>query len=93
MTTKLRTVARCALIATVFSVGYLFGTMPSPAQDQLGEMGKKMGGDLLSQAAGSEGMLGQATQLGTTIVEMEEHVSGLQKNIDALNTLKTALGG
>ena len=67
--------------------------MQSPAQAQLGELGKEMGGDLLGQAAGSEGMLGQVTQLGTTIVEMEDHVSGLQKNIDALNVLKAALGG
>ena len=93
MTPKLRTSARCALIAAVFSLGFLFGAMQSPAQAQLGEMGKKMGSDLLSQAAGSDGMLGQASQLGSTIVDMEKHVSGLQKNIDALNTLKAALGG
>lgn len=84
--------SRGVLIAAVFSLGYLMGTMQSPAQAQLAEMGKQMGGDLLNQAAGSEGMLGQAAQLGTTITEMEGHVSGLQKNIDALNTLKAALG-
>jgi hypothetical protein len=93
MTRKLRAATRCAIIAVVFCFGYLFGTMQSPAQAQLGELGKKMGSDMLDQAAGSEGMLGQATQLGQTIVEMEEHVSGLQKNIDALNKVKAALGG
>ncbi len=93
MTSSLRTVTRGALIAAVFSFGYLFGTMQSPANAQLGEMGKKMGGDMISKAAESEGMLGQATQLGQTIVEMEEHVSGLQKNIDVLNKVKAALGG
>lgn len=93
MTRKLQAATRCVLFAAVFTFGYLFGTMQSPAQAQLGEMGKKMGSDMLGEAAGSNAMLGQATQLGSTIVEMEEHVSGLQKNIDALNKLKAALGG
>ncbi len=93
MTRKRQTATRCAWFAAVFSFGYLLGTMQSPAQAQLGEMGKKMGSDMLGEAAGSSAMLGQATQLGSTIVEMEEHVSGLQKNIDALNKLKAALGG
>lgn len=93
MTISLRTVTRGALIAAVFSFGYLFGTMQSPANAQLGELGKKMGSDVISGAAGSEGMLGQAAELGQTIVEMEKHVSGLQKNIDVLNKVKTALGG
>ena len=93
MNGKLRGASRGVLIAAVFSVGYLIGTLQVPAQAQLGDMGKQLGSDMLEQAAGSEGMLGQATQLGTTIVEMEEHVSGLQKNIDALKLIKDALGG
>jgi len=31
--------------------------------------------------------------LGTSIVEMQEHVNGLQKNLDTLRKLKGALGG
>ena len=93
MTGRLGAASKGVLIAAVFSFGYILGTVQSPAQAQLGDMGKQMGSDMLEKAAGSEGMLGQATQLGTTIVEMEEHVSGLQKNIDVLNKIKAALGG
>jgi len=93
MTKSLRIATRTLLVTAVFSAGYLFGTLQAPAQAQLGEMGKKMGSDMLNEAAGSEGMLGQAAQLGNTIVEMEEHVSGLQKNLDALKAVKAALGG
>ena len=73
MNQKLQVSFRAALIAAVFSTGYLFGTTQTPAQAQLGEMGKQMGSDLLQQAADSEGMLGQATELGTTIVETHVH--------------------
>lgn len=93
MTRNIRRASLGTLIAAVFSLGYLLGTTQAPAQAQLGEMGKKMGTDMLEQAAGSGGMLGQAAQLGTAITEMEQHVSGLQKNIDTLNTIKAALGG
>jgi hypothetical protein len=93
MTGKLTAASRGALIAAVFSFGYLLGTAQSPAQAQLDDIGKQMGSGLLEKAADSEGMLGQATRLGATIVEMEEHVNGLQKNIDTLNTIKAALGG
>ena len=93
MTRRFNGIVRGVMIAAVFSLGYLAGTVQSPAQAQLGDMGKDMGGDLLKQATDSGGMLGQAAQLGTTITEMEEHLSGLQTNVDALNKLKAALGG
>ena len=32
-------------------------------------------------------------ELGTSIVEMQEHVSGLQKNLDTLKKIQSALGG
>jgi hypothetical protein len=31
--------------------------------------------------------------LGTSIVEMQDHVNGLQKNIDTLKKVQSALGG
>jgi hypothetical protein len=31
--------------------------------------------------------------MGTALVEAEQHVSGLQKNLDTLNKVKAALGG
>ncbi len=33
------------------------------------------------------------SQLGSSIVEMETHVSGLQKNLDALKKVQSALTG
>jgi hypothetical protein len=47
----------------------------------------------MKQAAGSGGLLGSVGQLGTSIVDMEQHVSALQQNIETLKKVKTALGG
>jgi hypothetical protein len=33
------------------------------------------------------------TQLGSSIVEMQNHVNGLQKNLETLKTVQSALGG
>jgi len=90
MARKLRLAFRGLLVAVVFTAGYLAGTLNQPtAQAQVGDLGK----DMLNQAAGNQGMMGQAAQLGTAITEMQEHVNGLQKNIDTLGKVKAALGG
>jgi len=74
----------------VFAGGYLLGTLDvQPAEAQVKDLGK----DMLNKAAGSGGALGSAAQLGTTIGDMQTNVSNLQKNIDALNKIKAALGG
>jgi hypothetical protein len=84
-----RRIAQGAGFAFVFSAGYLLGTLDAePAEAQV-EMGK----DLLNQAAGSGGALGSAAQLGTTISDMQTHVSELQKNLETLNKIKAALAG
>lgn len=81
---------RAGMVATVFAVGFLCGSVSQRSADaQLGELGKAA----MEQAGDSGGALGAATKLGTSIVEMQEHVTGLQKNIDALNALKSSLGG
>lgn len=46
----------------------------------------------MKEAAGS-GALGPVGELGTSIVEMQEHVTGLQKNIDTLKQVQSALSG
>ena len=53
----------------------------------------KLGGAAMKEAAGSGGALGSAAELGTSIVEMQDHVTGLQKNIDTLKKIQSALGG
>jgi len=87
MTTRtMRRALRIAGVCAVFGAGYLAGTVAHPtAEAQMGDMMKK--------AAESGGPLGQAAKLGTSIQEMQEHVAGLQKNIDTLNQIKAALGG
>jgi hypothetical protein len=78
------------VLAAVFAAGFLLGsTTQRPANAQLGELGT----EALKQAGESGGALGSAAQLGSAIVDMQQHVDGLQKNIDVLNKLKSSLGG
>ena len=37
--------------------------------------------------------LGGAAKLGTAIVDMQQHLDALQKNVDTLKQVKAALGG
>ena len=86
----IRCTIRIAVVAGIFASGYLCGSMPEgSAHAQMGDFG----GGLMQKAAGSGGILGSAAQLGTTISDMEKHVSGLQNNLDALRKVKAALGG
>jgi hypothetical protein len=86
----LRRAARSAAFALVFSGGYVLGTLDArPAEAQVQDLGK----DLMNKAAGSGGTLGTAAQLGTTISDMQTHVTELQKNLEVLNKIKAALGG
>jgi hypothetical protein len=81
---------RIATVSGVFGIGYLCGsTTQHTANAQLGELG----GDVMKRASESGGTLGNVAKLGTTISDLEKHVSGLQKNIDTLKTVKAALGG
>jgi len=73
------------LLAATFVAGYLCGSVGTPsAQAQLGDMIKD---------AAKSGTLGPVGELGTSIVEMQDHVTQLQKNLDTLKKIKTALGG
>jgi hypothetical protein len=47
----------------------------------------------LEKAGQSGGALGSVTQLGSSIVEMQNHVNGLQKNLETLKKVQSALGG
>jgi hypothetical protein len=40
-----------------------------------------------------KGALGAVTELGSSIVEMQQHVNGLQKHLDTLKKIQGALGG
>jgi hypothetical protein len=60
-----------------------------PAKRQCSAGG--LGEEVLQKAEGSGGMLGSVAQLGTTITDMEKHVTGLQQNLDALKKVEAAL--
>jgi hypothetical protein len=70
-----------------FGLGYVCGSVTTRRADAQGI------GGLLEQAGKLGGPLGAATQLGSSIVEMQDHVSGLQKNLDTLRKVQSALTG
>jgi hypothetical protein len=73
----------------IFSLGYLCGSWKQDyANAQVGGLG-----GVLEQAGKLGGPVGSAAQLGSSIVEMQEHVNGLQKNIDVLRKVQSALTG
>ena len=47
----------------------------------------------MEKAGESGGAMGSVVELGSAIVEMQQHVDGLQKNIDVLKKVKSSLGG
>jgi hypothetical protein len=80
---------RVAVLIGIFGIGFVCGSLSQQKADaQLEDLGTAA----MKQAAGS-GALGSVGELGTSIVEMQDHVSGLQKNIDTLKKVQSALGG
>ena len=75
------------LLLAAFTVGYVCGSVTQQRADAQGV------GGLLEQAGKGGGALGAATQLGSSIVEMQDHVSGLQKNLETLRKVQSALTG
>ncbi len=85
-----KTVARVVmtgLLLGAFGLGYVCGSVSRQRADAQG-----LGGVLEQMGKGS-GPLAAAAQLGSSIVEMQDHVSGLQKNLDALRKVQSALTG
>ncbi len=88
--TRIRRAVQVGFIAGTFAAGFFCGSlMQRPADAQLGDLGKAA----MEKAGESGGALGSAAQLGSSIVEMQQHVDGLQKNIDVLKKIKSSLGG
>jgi uncharacterized membrane protein affecting hemolysin expression len=81
--------ALAGMLIVTFALGFFSGSI---SQRQANAQVKELGGALMKQAAGS-GTLGPAGDLGTSILDMQEHVSGLQKNIDMLKKVQSALTG
>ena len=81
---------RIGILTGIFGFGFLCGSVTQQnANAQLGQLGE----EAMKRASESGGALGSAAKLGTTISEIQNHVNGLQKNIDTLKSVKAALGG
>jgi hypothetical protein len=80
---KQRVLRRSLLVGLylgLFVAGFLCGSVSQRSADaQLPGIG--------------QGALGSVTELGSSIVEMQQHVTGLQKNLDTLKKIQGALGG
>jgi len=68
------------MLFAVFGLGYVCGSLSHPTQAS-------------AQLPSGLGSLGTVGKLGSSIIEMEQHVSGLQKNLDTLKTIQSALTG
>jgi hypothetical protein len=78
-----------AMLVGMFVVGFFLGSVSQRNADaQLQDIGK----GALEKATQSGGALGSVAELGSSIVEMQEHVNGLQKNLDTLKKVQGALG-
>jgi hypothetical protein len=87
MTTTLRRAVAAAMLLGAYALGYASGTVSQQRADAQGL------GDLLQQAGKAGGPLAAAAELGSSIVEMQDHVTGLQKNLDTLRKIQSALTG
>jgi hypothetical protein len=68
-----------SLLGGMFVLGFVSGSVRQrPAQ---------------AQVPGVGGVLGSVKDLGSSIVEMQQHVDGLQKNLATLKKVEAALGG
>jgi hypothetical protein len=74
------------IIGAVFGLGYVCGSMTQrQAEAQVG--------DLLDKAGKMGGPVGSVAQFGSSIVEMQDHITGLQKNLDTFKKVQASLGG
>jgi hypothetical protein len=70
-----------SLLGGMFVLGFVSGSVrQQAAQAQV-------------QVPGVGGALGSVTELGSSIVEMQQHVDGLQKNLATLKKVQAVLGG
>lgn len=87
---SIRRVVFVSLLGGMFVLGYVSGSVSQrSAQAQVPGVGK----GVLEKATGAGGAVGSVAELGSSIVEMQQHVDGLQKNLATLKKVQAALGG
>jgi hypothetical protein len=70
----------------VFGLGYVCGSMTQrQAEAQIG--------GLLEKAGKAGGPMGSVAEFGSSIVEMQDHINGLQKNLDTFKKVQASLTG
>lgn len=75
-----------AIIVGVFGLGYVCGSMTQrQAEAQMGGM--------LEKAGKMGGPVGSVAQFGSSIVEMQDHINGLQKNLETFKKVQASLTG
>ncbi len=73
-----------AVIVGVFGLGYVCGSMTQrQAEAQVG--------GLMEKAGKMGGPVGSVAQFGSSIVEMQDHITGLQKNLDTFKKVQMIL--
>jgi hypothetical protein len=75
-----------AVIVGVFGLGYVCGSMTQRQAEA------QMGG-LMEKAGKMGGPVGSVAQFGSSIVEMQDHITGLQKNLDTFKKVQASLTG
>ena len=74
------------VIACVFGLGYVCGSMQQRrAEAQVG--------GLLEKAGKLGGPAGSIAEFGSSLVEMQDHITGLQKNLDTFKKVQSSLTG
>ena len=81
---------RLLIVMSIFTVGFLCGSL---SQRRANAQLKELGGAMLQQAGESGGLVGSTAQLASSLSEMQDHVTGLQCNIDTLKKVQSALSG
>ena len=83
---KLSRTLMTGVIVGVFGLGYVCGSMTQrQAEAQIG--------GLLDKAGKAGGPVGSVAQFGSSLVEMQDHISGLQKNLDTFKQVQASLTG
>jgi hypothetical protein len=73
-------------IVGVFGLGYVCGSMTQrQAEAQMGGM--------LEKAGKMGGPIGSVAEFGSSIAEMQDHITGLQKNLDTFKKVQGSLTG
>jgi hypothetical protein len=81
--------SRSLMIATmigVFGLGYVCGSLSQrQAEAQIG--------GILEKAEKAGGPVGSVAQFGSSLSEMQDHITGLQKNLDTFKKFQAMLPG